>query len=96
MVGTNGKTSVATLLARLLTASGATTGLYTSPHLRRWTERIRIDERPVADDRFEQVLRRCHETAQRQTARRGDLRFFDVLTAARASSRPRGRALRGL
>jgi dihydrofolate synthase/folylpolyglutamate synthase len=73
---------VATQLARLLTASGAKTGLYTSPHLRSWTERIQLDGRPVADSVFEAALLHCHTLAQGQPERRGDLRFFDVLTLA--------------
>jgi dihydrofolate synthase/folylpolyglutamate synthase len=80
VVGTNGKTSVATMLARLLTAAGRSTGLYTSPHLRTWSERIRVDLEPVADGVFEQALTRAHDTAQRVHA--GELRFFDVLTVA--------------
>ncbi len=47
--GTNGKGSTATHLACLLTASGRRTGLFTSPHLRRYNERISIDGQPVAD-----------------------------------------------
>jgi dihydrofolate synthase/folylpolyglutamate synthase len=47
--GTNGKGSTATLLAALLAAGGRRTGLFTSPHLVRYNERIRIDGAPVAD-----------------------------------------------
>ena len=48
--GTNGKGSTATHLACLLKATGRRTGLFTSPHLRRYNERIRIDNVPVSDD----------------------------------------------
>lgn len=51
IAGTNGKGSSAHLLASVLTASGYKTGLYTSPHLRNFTERIRIDGRE-ADKAF--------------------------------------------
>jgi dihydrofolate synthase/folylpolyglutamate synthase len=47
--GTNGKGSTATHLACLLTASGRRTGLFTSPHLRRYNERICIDGQPATD-----------------------------------------------
>jgi dihydrofolate synthase/folylpolyglutamate synthase len=47
--GTNGKGSTATHLACLLTASGRRTGLFTSPHLRLYNERIGIDGQPVSD-----------------------------------------------
>jgi dihydrofolate synthase/folylpolyglutamate synthase len=42
IAGTNGKGSTAATLASILTASGARAGLYTSPHLERANERIRI------------------------------------------------------
>jgi dihydrofolate synthase / folylpolyglutamate synthase len=84
VVGTNGKTSTATYLARFLRESGRRSGLYTSPHLRRWTERIKIDLADVAEATFETVLLRTHELAAMITAeeRAEDLRFFDVLTVA--------------
>lgn len=47
--GTNGKGSTATMLARLAQAAGVRTGLFTSPHLRRYQERIAIDGMPVDD-----------------------------------------------
>jgi dihydrofolate synthase/folylpolyglutamate synthase len=45
VAGTNGKGSTATFLASFLSAHGARTGLFTSPHLVRYSERIRIDGR---------------------------------------------------
>jgi dihydrofolate synthase/folylpolyglutamate synthase len=47
--GTNGKGSTATLLAALLGAAGRRVGLFTSPHLIRYNERILIDDVPVSD-----------------------------------------------
>lgn len=52
VAGTNGKGSVAAMLAGALTAHGLRTGLYTSPHLARVEERIRIDGRAIAPRRF--------------------------------------------
>ncbi len=49
IAGTNGKGSTAAMLAVILTASGYRTGLYTSPHLVRFNERIRIDGIPIPD-----------------------------------------------
>lgn len=43
VAGTNGKGSVCTLLAEMLQQAGYRVGLYTSPHLHRFTERVRID-----------------------------------------------------
>jgi dihydrofolate synthase/folylpolyglutamate synthase len=48
IAGTNGKGSVSAMLASVLSAAGYRTGLFTSPHLHRFTERIQIDGRPLA------------------------------------------------
>ncbi|WP_091234396.1 folylpolyglutamate synthase/dihydrofolate synthase family protein [Microbacterium sp. 3J1] len=50
ITGTNGKTSTARMIESLLRAHGLRTGLFTSPHLERFTERIMIDGEPIADD----------------------------------------------
>ena len=47
VAGTNGKGSVSSMLASILSANGLKTGLYTSPHLLDYSERIRIDGRPI-------------------------------------------------
>ena len=52
IAGTNGKGSTAATLASILQASGLRTGLYTSPHLVRINERIRIDGQAIGDDDF--------------------------------------------
>ena len=51
VAGTNGKGSVASSLASILYRSGFTTGLYTSPHLVSFNERIQINNHPISDDR---------------------------------------------
>jgi dihydrofolate synthase/folylpolyglutamate synthase len=50
IAGTNGKGSVAALLATALSAGGRRVGLYTSPHLVSFRERIRVDGEPIAED----------------------------------------------
>lgn len=82
VVGTNGKTSTATYLARLLTAAGRRTGLYVSPHLSEWGERVRIDDVPSESARLLAALRAVHESAQVGGRAGGELRFFDILTLA--------------
>src|SRR5438876_833878 len=52
VAGTNGKGSVCAFLASILEASGRRTGLYTSPHLVRYEERIAVDGMPVTPDEF--------------------------------------------
>jgi dihydrofolate synthase / folylpolyglutamate synthase len=75
--GTNGKGSVAAHLEALLSAHGARTGLFTSPHLVRYNERIRIGGAEVGDaaliDAFERI-----EAARGTTT----LTFFEYNTLA--------------
>lgn len=80
VVGTNGKTSTAHYLAALLEAAGITTGLYTSPHIRTWNERIRIGLRPVDSDELTETLQQVHQIAAAFQDNSGAVRFFDVLT----------------
>lgn len=47
--GTNGKGSVATMIAACLSRAGYRTGLFTSPHLHRYVERFRIDGRVLSE-----------------------------------------------
>lgn len=49
VTGTNGKTSTSRIIESLIRAHGLRTGLFTSPHLERFTERIMIDGEPIAD-----------------------------------------------
>src|SRR5438067_12878977 len=48
--GTNGKGSTAAMLASMLKAAGRRVGLYTSPHLVSFRERIRVDAEPIGED----------------------------------------------
>lgn len=82
--GTNGKGSTASTLASILTASGLRVGLYTSPHLMRVNERIRLDRTEISDDAFAAIYFRVHDAAQ-QLVLDGVLpmlpSFFEILTA---------------
>src|SRR5262249_29253774 len=49
VAGTNGKGSVAAMLHAVLHAGGYRVGLYTSPHLLSFTERIRVGDREIAE-----------------------------------------------
>ena len=84
VAGTNGKGSTASTLASILRASGLKTGLYTSPHLLRINERIRMDGQPIGDDDFALLHDVVDRTAER-LVEEGDLpwhpSFFETLTA---------------
>src|SRR5579863_4165748 len=65
IAGTNGKGSTAATLASILQASGLRTGLYTSPHLVRINERIRINGEQISDDKFALIHDLVERTAER-------------------------------
>jgi len=65
IAGTNAKGSVAALIESALRQNGCATGLYTSPFLIRYAERIRMDGRPVDDGLFEWAAGRVYEAAAR-------------------------------
>lgn len=75
--GTNGKGSVARLLAACLQASGARTGLFTSPHLQRVGERARVMGVPATDAEMARAVRAVRPDAEALGAT-----FFEVVTAA--------------
>src|SRR6266513_2275005 len=84
IAGTNGKGSTAATLASILRASGLRTGLYTSPHLVRINERVRISGEQIADDKFALLHDMVERTAER-LVEDGELpwhpSFFEMLTA---------------
>jgi dihydrofolate synthase/folylpolyglutamate synthase len=84
IAGTNGKGSTAATLASILQASGVRTGLYTSPHLVRINERIRINGEDISDDEFALLHDMVDRTAERLVGERElpwHPSFFEMLTA---------------
>ena len=83
IAGTNGKGSTAATLASILRASGLKTGLYTSPHLVRINERIRINGREIGDDDFALLHGEVDRTAGK-LVENGELpwhpSFFEMMT----------------
>jgi dihydrofolate synthase/folylpolyglutamate synthase len=65
IAGTNGKGSTSATLASILQAGGYKTGLYTSPHLMRVNERVRIDGADISDDSFASLYFRVDDTARK-------------------------------
>jgi dihydrofolate synthase / folylpolyglutamate synthase len=84
IAGTNGKGSTAATLASILTAAGLRSGLYTSPHLERPNERIRVNREEIADDAFARLYFRVHDVGQ-DLVLQGSLpqlpSYFEILTA---------------
>ncbi len=65
VAGSNGKGSVCAMLTRILTLQGFRTGLYTSPHLVRYEERIRIGGEPISAKAFSRILTRLRSQIER-------------------------------
>ena len=85
VAGTNGKGSTAAMLASILTCAGLRTGLYTSPHLVRVNERIRIGGDQIGNDDFAVSFSAVwsivdHLIHQKTLEHRPS--FFEFLTAA--------------
>jgi dihydrofolate synthase/folylpolyglutamate synthase len=77
VAGTNGKGSCVAMLDAILRAGGYRVGIYTSPHLLKYNERIRIDGQPVSDERIMAAFTRIEQ------AREGvSLSFFEFGTLA--------------
>lgn len=85
ITGTNGKTSTARLIESLLRSLGLRTGLFTSPHLLRFTERIVVDGEPIADSAVAAAWEEISpfvSLVDAELAEGGDapLTFFELLT----------------
>ena len=77
IAGTNGKGSVASSLSSILYQSGYKTGLYTSPHLVRFNERIQINNRPISNKK----VIGSYETIKRIHFGKREPTFFEFTTA---------------
>lgn len=85
VAGTNGKGSTSSYIATMLQAAGYRIGLYTSPHLVNFTERIRIDGIQISEQKVVELARRVRDGYQKTVAQGGsgalNPTFFEVTTA---------------
>src|ERR1700733_8156173 len=84
IAGTNGKGSTAAMLESILRTAGLRTGLYTSPHLERINERIRIDGEDISDQNFAEAWSRVHasiESLMASAKLAAHPTFFECVTA---------------
>lgn len=83
VAGTNGKGSVAAMVAAILRAAGLRTGLYTSPHLVRLGERVQVDGVALTDAEIMAFTRELMPLAERLEAAKPDWgpSFFEFMTA---------------
>ena len=75
IAGTNGKGSVAAMIARVMQDSGIKTGLYTSPHLTNVNERIRINGEPIPNSEIMSFV-----TQYKNVIEESDASFFETIT----------------
>jgi len=73
--GTNGKGTVTAFVSSIARASGLKVGVYTSPHLMRFAERININGQPISDEQLVPLLNSVMDRCP-------DLTFFEVATLA--------------
>ena len=93
VVGTNGKSSTARMIAAIVSHHGLRTGAYLSPHLVSFGERIRIDDADLEPSAFAAAVQRAARAKQLvdRSATAGDqVTQFEVLTAAAYSELARG------
>jgi dihydrofolate synthase/folylpolyglutamate synthase len=85
IAGTNGKGSTAAFLSSILQAAGFRVGLYTSPHLVHFTERIRINNVQIAEERVVDLAQKVRQAGRLIEPDAGEDRFsptfFEVTTA---------------
>jgi dihydrofolate synthase / folylpolyglutamate synthase len=84
VAGTNGKGSTCALLASILREAGLKVGLYTSPHLVRFEERIVVDGAEITPDEIARLASLVREQAEQMAARGGEKEqpsFFETATA---------------
>ena len=78
VAGTNGKGSVCSIIATVLAEAGMKTGLYTSPHLFKYTERIKVNGNNIPDEVFARLVFEVCEIADKNDIH---LTEFEILTA---------------
>lgn len=83
IAGSKGKGSIAAMVESVLRAAGLSTGLYTSPHLHSYCERVRIGGRPLTEGEFARLVGELRPAAEAVAVELGERRLvtFDLLTA---------------
>ena len=78
VAGTNGKGSVCSIISTVLAYAGKKVGLYTSPHIFKYTERIQINGEQISDEDFAKYVFEISDLADKNDI---DLTEFEILTA---------------
>jgi dihydrofolate synthase/folylpolyglutamate synthase len=80
--GTNGKGSTSAFIASILRAAGYKVGLYTSPHLERFNERIKVNSDEISNSDIARLLTNARQIFEEmiEYPEPMPLRFFDIIT----------------
>ncbi|MFA5309200.1 MAG: folylpolyglutamate synthase/dihydrofolate synthase family protein [Dehalococcoidales bacterium] len=83
VAGTKGKGSTAAMIASILKSAGYKTGLYTSPHLLSYTERIQVNGQPISEEDWAKLTEiiQPHVEAENALGDLGELTTFEIFTA---------------
>lgn len=79
IAGTNGKGSVSAMLSSVLTAAGYRTGLFISPYIMRFNERMQVNGVPISDEELAEIITEVQPVAESMTERPTE---FEIITAA--------------
>ena len=79
--GTNGKGSVCRFLQSILTNSGYKTGVYTSPHIQRFSERFIIDNKEISDTEVVLLVKKIKPIIDKMIKKDNTPTFFEIVTA---------------
>ncbi|MCK4438808.1 bifunctional folylpolyglutamate synthase/dihydrofolate synthase, partial [Candidatus Bathyarchaeota archaeon] len=79
--GSNGKGSTSAMIASILGATGAKVGLFTSPHLEEFIERVKVDDMEIPREDAARLLTEIRPLFEEMVEQSMPLRFFDVVTA---------------
>jgi dihydrofolate synthase/folylpolyglutamate synthase len=82
VAGTNGKGSVCAMLASILQSAGYRVGLMPKPHLISYTERIQVDQRPIAEADFAALITELQPVINKVASELGPPTEFEILTSA--------------
>lgn len=79
IAGTNGKGSVSAMLSSVLTAVGYRTGLFISPYIMRFNERMQVNGMPISDEELAEIIAEVQPVAESMAERPTE---FEIITAA--------------
>lgn len=81
VAGSKGKGSTSHLIASILGAAGLKTGLYTSPHISRWNERITANGQDISDEEIAAIISKHGDAMVRPCSNGEKATYFEVITA---------------